>query len=62
MKIYAFPNGSYRPEQIDLLSHKGIEHILLVDEKFAEPHINIFPRMTIYGDSGAEVRMRSVGL
>ncbi len=62
LTIYAFPNGSYRLEQVDFLRHAGIKHILLVDEKFAERSADVFPRITIYGDSGSEVRMRSVGL
>lgn len=62
LTIYAFPNGSYRPEQIDFLRRNGIEHILLVDEKFADGQSDVFPRLTMYGDSANEVRMRSVGL
>ena len=61
LDIYAFPNGSYRNEQIDHLRRKGVGKILLVDEKFAEQVSDVLTRITMYGDSPAEVRMRSVG-
>ena len=62
LSIYAFPNGSYRTEQIGFLRGRGIEHILLVDEKFADSEGDVFPRLTIYGTSKTEVTMRAVGL
>lgn len=62
LTIYAFPNGSYRREQIDFLRQNGVEHVLLVDENFAEPSTEVFPRLTIYGDTGYEVKMKVVGL
>lgn len=61
LSIYAFPNGSYRPEQIEYLRENSVEKILLVDEKFADARSDVLPRLTIYGDSGAEVRMKGLG-
>jgi len=61
MEIYAFPNGSYRPEQIDLLRRRGIRHILLVNDRFARRGAGVYPRFTIYGSSRAEVRLQALG-
>lgn len=61
LNVYAFPNGSHRPEQVEYLRSKGIKHILLVDEQAATHDSDVHPRLTIHGDSRAELRMRSVG-
>ncbi len=61
LTIYAFPNGSYRSEQIEFLRQNAIKQILLVDEKFAEFQTDVFTRLTIYGDSRAEIKMKSLG-
>ncbi len=61
MDIYAFPNGSYRPEQIEHLRRKGVSKVLLVGETLANMDSNVIPRITMYGDSDSEMRMRSVG-
>jgi peptidoglycan/xylan/chitin deacetylase (PgdA/CDA1 family) len=61
LSIYAFPNGSHRPEQIELLRSAGIRHILLVDEALAEPGRDVYPRLTIYGESLAETSLRALG-
>ena len=62
LSIYAFPNGSYRGSQVDLLRSGGIEHILLVDEKFADPKSDVLTRRTMYGDSSKEVCLNALGL
>lgn len=62
MDIYAFPNGSYRPEQIDLLLQKGIKRILLVDEDFASVNENVFRRFTMYGPSYIEAKFQALGM
>jgi peptidoglycan/xylan/chitin deacetylase (PgdA/CDA1 family) len=62
LSIYAFPNGSYRESQIDFLRSVGISHILLVDEKFANPKSDLLTRRTMYGDSLMEVRLNALGL
>lgn len=61
LTTYAFPNGSYRAKQVDFLRQKGIKHILLVDEKFADMRTDVFPRLTVYGDTRTEIKMKSLG-
>ena len=61
LKIYAFPNGSYREEQIELLKREGVEHVLLVEERFARAGARVYPRFTIYGESPVEVRFQALG-
>lgn len=61
LEIYAFPNGSYRAEQIDALRAKGIRHILLVGEDYARKDTDVFPRFTIYGSSKLETRFQALG-
>jgi peptidoglycan/xylan/chitin deacetylase (PgdA/CDA1 family) len=61
LQIYAFPNGSYRQEQIEYLRRKNVQNILLVDEKPARLASDVIPRITMYGDSPVEVRMRASG-
>lgn len=59
--IYAFPNGSYRPEQTAFLERQGIQNILLVGEKHARSGQGVLPRLTVYGVTPAEVTIRAVG-
>lgn len=61
LTAYAFPNGSYRDSQIDFLRQNGIKHILLVDEKLADTGTDVYPRLTVYGDSRREIRFKSLG-
>jgi peptidoglycan/xylan/chitin deacetylase (PgdA/CDA1 family) len=61
LSIYAFPNGSYRTSQIDLLRSRGIKKILLVDEKTALRNSDVLPRRTMYGESAAELRFQTLG-
>lgn len=60
LSIYAFPNGSYRDEQIDFLKSQGVEKVLLVNEEFASLGSDVVTRITMYGDSPSEVIMRSL--
>jgi peptidoglycan/xylan/chitin deacetylase (PgdA/CDA1 family) len=62
LSIYAFPNGSYRQEQVEHLRRQEIKHILLVEDRFATLGADVMERLTIYGDTAAEVRMRALGL
>lgn len=62
LSIYAFPNGSYRPSQIQLLRSSGIKHILLVEEKLGQRTSDLLPRFTIYGDTSAELRFKALGI
>jgi len=61
LQIYAFPNGSYRPEQITYLEKQGIQRILLVGEAYAQRGLRVLPRFTVYGTTPAETRMRALG-
>lgn len=61
LDTYAFPNGNYRPEQVKFLLRSGIQSVLLVDEQLGQLGAQIQPRLTFYGDSSAELRLRSLG-
>lgn len=61
LDIYAFPNGSYRAEQVGLLRREGFARVLLVGERFARAGSHVYPRFTIYGESAAEVRFQALG-
>lgn len=61
LEIYAFPNGSFRPEQIEILRSYGIKYKLLVGEDYAETNADVFPRFTIYGSAKLENRFQALG-
>ncbi len=61
LETYAFPNGSYRNGQIHMLQQLGIRNVLLVDERLATPVNGVFTRITIYGSTHLEARMRALG-
>ncbi|MCU0685791.1 MAG: polysaccharide deacetylase family protein [Polyangiaceae bacterium] len=61
LDAYAFPNGSFRPSQLDVLRAKGIKHILLVEEKLRAHGGDVYPRLTFSAESVAEVRLRAAG-
>jgi len=61
LDIYAFPNGSYTAEQIEILQQYKIKYALLVEEKYAKKEENVFPRFTIYGETPHETRFRALG-
>lgn len=61
LSTYAFPNGSYRPEQIGQLRGEGISRVLLVEEKFARGSGPIYPRVSITASSRAEARLQASG-
>jgi peptidoglycan/xylan/chitin deacetylase (PgdA/CDA1 family) len=61
LRIFAFPNGSYRPDQVQVLLSRGVRHVLLVEERASRSVQGVHPRITIYGDSPAELRLRSAG-
>jgi peptidoglycan/xylan/chitin deacetylase (PgdA/CDA1 family) len=61
--VYAFPNGSYRDEQVAWLREARVEHVLLVDERFVGRHERgSFPRLSVSGGSVAELELASLGL
>jgi peptidoglycan/xylan/chitin deacetylase (PgdA/CDA1 family) len=58
--IYAFPNGSYRSEQIEIVAESGVKHILLVGDDFADeksPH----RRFTFSANTLSEARFKALG-
>jgi len=61
LNIYAFPNGSYKKEQITFLEEQKITAILLVNNKYAEYNNFFYNRFTLYGDSISEIKCRAVG-
>jgi peptidoglycan/xylan/chitin deacetylase (PgdA/CDA1 family) len=61
MNIFAFPNGSYRSDQVETLLARGVEHVLVVDERPSTTTHGCHPRITMYGDSAAELRLRGMG-
>jgi len=61
LRVYAFPNGSYRPEQVDWLRERGVERVLLVEETPSAPGNRVHPRITVYGATPLEARFRALG-
>lgn len=60
MNIYAFPNGSCRPGQIDIVREAGVAHVLLVGESFdVEPAVH--RRFTFDAVGGREARFKALG-
>jgi len=57
--VYAFPNGSSRPGQAEILQRQGVRHVLLVDERPSEPGAGVHTRLTVRGASVAELRARA---
>ena len=57
-RIYAFPNGSYRREQLKLVEQAGFEHVLLVGERASSASSTLHPRVTADGVTLRELRMR----
>jgi peptidoglycan/xylan/chitin deacetylase (PgdA/CDA1 family) len=58
--VYAFPNGSYRRDQIGILEREGVRQVLLVGDLASWPARVVHTRLTVRGDSAAELRARSV--
>lgn len=62
LTIYAFPNGSHRREQVQLLLEAGIRHVLLVDEQLSRSDApQVVPRITFHARSAPESRLRALG-
>ena len=60
MTIYAFPNGSHRDGQIDIVLDEGVDHVLLVDEAFsAGPPVH--RRFTFDASGRSEARYKALG-
>ena len=61
MNIYAFPNGSYRAAQLEIVRQAGVRHILLVDEDFSSSGASLHRRFTFDARSLHEARFRATG-
>lgn len=59
--VYAFPNGSFRPGQIQIVRDSGIERVLLVEEDFSDSTMAVHKRFNFDAVSRAEVRFRATG-
>ena len=57
-RIYAFPNGSYRPSQVRIAQEAGFDHMLLVGERPSSIGERVHPRITADGVTLRELRMR----
>jgi peptidoglycan/xylan/chitin deacetylase (PgdA/CDA1 family) len=57
-RVYAFPNGSYRPSQVTIAREEGFEHMLLVGERVSSVRECVHPRITADGVTLRELRMR----
>jgi peptidoglycan/xylan/chitin deacetylase (PgdA/CDA1 family) len=62
LETYAFPNGSFRPEQVAILKENGIRNVLVVGEDYYRPNDPVLSRFTIYGSSIAEAKYRALGI
>jgi peptidoglycan/xylan/chitin deacetylase (PgdA/CDA1 family) len=55
MDVYAFPNGSFTPAQIDYLLGQGIGRVLLVEEKYNQAATGpVYARLTMSAESSEE--------
>ncbi len=62
LDTYAFPNGSYRPSQIELLLEEGVRRVLLVGERVTGSTGSVVPRISVTGLSSSEARLVASGL
>ena len=60
MTIYAFPNGSCRAGQAERVLGHGVDHVLLVGERF-DRGARIHHRLTFDGRSASEIRYKALG-
>jgi peptidoglycan/xylan/chitin deacetylase (PgdA/CDA1 family) len=59
--IYAFPNGSFRQGQDELLRAAGYQYVLCVGEAFSRREEWCHPRLTMFAASPVEARFRALG-
>jgi len=60
--VYAFPFGSYRSEQIGLLETRGLNRILLVEDKIARRSDRVCARLMLTGQSAGELKLQAMGM
>ncbi|HEX3564845.1 MAG TPA: polysaccharide deacetylase family protein [Acidimicrobiales bacterium] len=62
LEIYAFPNGSYRPQHLEFLAGTDrIKSILIVEERRSRAGATIHPRITFNAWTSHEARLRALG-
>jgi peptidoglycan/xylan/chitin deacetylase (PgdA/CDA1 family) len=59
--IYAYPNGSFRSGQDDILHAAGFKHVLYVGSAYSQRSEWRHPRFTMHAASQAEARFRALG-
>jgi peptidoglycan/xylan/chitin deacetylase (PgdA/CDA1 family) len=59
--VYAFPNGSVRAGQAEVVQASGFEHALLVGETYSQRSAWLHPRFTMHATTTAEARARALG-
>jgi peptidoglycan/xylan/chitin deacetylase (PgdA/CDA1 family) len=57
-KVYAFPNGSARDAQVRIAREAGLRDVLLGGERPSRVGARAHPRITLFGSSDAELRLR----
>jgi len=62
LRVYAFPHGSCRDEQIELLHAEGVDDVLLVGEKLSHLGAATHKRLTIEGNGLSQLKFQSLGL
>lgn len=61
VKIYAFPNGSYKPVHIEFAREAGYETILLVNDGFSSVGLDTHNRFGFDARSKSEMRFKATG-
>lgn len=59
--VYAFPNGSARPGQAEIVSASGFKHVLMVGETYSQPGAWLHSRFSLYARTSVEARARALG-
>lgn len=62
LNTYAFPNGSYRSEQIDYLKANNIKYILLVEDHYAQRFNATYYRFNIAATTYEEAVFQALGI
>lgn len=59
--VYAFPNGSHREGQPELVRAAGFAHVLLVGRRFSRSDVWCHPRFALHATGTAAARFRALG-
>ena len=59
--IYAFPNGSFKKNHIQLAKDCGYKNILLVNDLFSSLETEVHDRFGFYAENNFEMKFRSLG-